>query len=64
MHLIMSAVEDGTVAGPGLRAIETVITFLVIPVVMFIVIAGLSWVGSRPRTTKKQSSVTSITSIN
>ena len=60
MHLIMSAVEDGTVAGPGLRAIETVITFLIIPVVMFIVIAGLSWVGSRPRTVKTQTSITSI----
>ncbi len=60
MHLIMSAVEDGTVAGPGLRAIETVITFLVIPVIMFIVIAGLSWIASRPRTTKTHSSLTSI----
>ena len=56
----MSTVEDGTVAGPGLRAIETVITFLIIPVAMFLVIAGLSWIGSRPRTTKKQSSITSI----
>lgn len=56
----MSAVEDGTVAGPGLRAIETVITFLVIPVVMFLVIGGLSWVGSRPRTAKTQTSITSI----
>ena len=56
----MSAVEDGTVVGPGLRAIETVITFLIIPVVMFLVIAGLSWVGSRPRTAKTQTSITSI----
>ena len=64
MYLILSAVEDGTVAGPGLRAIETVITFLIIPVAMFIVIAGLSWVGSRPRTAKTQTSITSITSIN
>ena len=60
MYSILSAVEDGTVAGPGLRAIETVITFLIIPVVMFIVIAGLSWIGSRPRTTKTQTSITSI----
>ena len=60
MHLIMSGVEDGTVAGPGLRAIETVITFLIIPVAMFLVITGLSWIGSRPRTTKKQTSITSI----
>ncbi|MSO43497.1 MAG: hypothetical protein EXQ76_04630 [Candidatus Planktophila sp.] len=60
MHLIMSAVEDGTVAGPGLRAIETVIAFLVIPVVIFLVIAGLSWVASAPRKRKTQSSITSI----
>ena len=60
MYLILSAVEDGTVAGPGLRAIETVITFLIIPVVMFIVIAGLSWITSRPRTDKVQTSITSI----
>lgn len=56
----MSAVEDGTVAGPGLRAIETVIAFLVIPVVIFLVIAGLSWVASAPRKRKTQSSITSI----
>lgn len=56
----MAVVEDGTVAGPGLRAIETVITFLIIPVAMFLVITGLSWIGSRPRTAKKQASITSI----
>ena len=60
MHLIMSAVEDGTVAGPGLSAIETLVTFFIIPVAMFFVIAGLSWVGSRPRTAKTQSSITTI----
>ena len=56
----MSAVEDGTVAGPGLSAIETLVTFFVIPVAMFFIIAGLSWVGSRPRTAKTQSSITTI----
>ena len=60
MHLIMSAIEDGTVAGKGLSAFETLVTFFVIPVAMFFVIAGLSWVGSRPRTAKTQSSITSI----
>ena len=60
MHLIMSAVEDGTVAGQGLSAIETLVTFFVIPVAMFFIIAGISWVGSRPRTTKTQSSITTI----
>ena len=56
----MNRVEDGTVAGPGLSAIETVITFFVIPVTMFFLIAGLSWVASRPRTTKTDSSITAI----
>ena len=56
----MSAVEDGTVAGPGLSAIETLVTFFIIPVAMFFIIAGLSWVGSRPRTAKTQSSITTI----
>ena len=56
----MSAVEDGTVAGPGLSAIETVVTFIIIPVAMFFVITALSWVGSRPRTAKTHSSITTI----
>ena len=60
MQFLMSTVEDGTVAGPGLSAIETAITFFVIPVGMFFIIAGLSWVVSRPRRTKTHSSITSI----
>ena len=56
----MSIVEDGTVAGPGLSAIETAITFFVIPVGMFFIIAGLSWIASRPRRTNTHSSITSI----
>ncbi|CAB4712564.1 unannotated protein [freshwater metagenome] len=60
MHLLMSSVEDGTVAGQGLSAIQTVITFIVIPVALFVVIAGLSWFGSAPRKAKSQSSITSI----
>lgn len=56
----MSAVEDGTVAGPGLSAIETIVTFLIIPVAIFSIIAGLSWIASRPRTANVQSSITSI----
>jgi len=56
----MGSVEDGTVAGPGLSAIETAVTFFVIPVAMFFIIAGLSWIASRPRSTSTESSVTSI----
>ena len=57
----MNAIEDGTVAGPGLSAIETLITYFVIPTAMFAVIAGIAWVASAPR---KESSQSSITSIN
>jgi len=60
MHFLMGSVEDGTVAGPGLSAIETAVTFFVIPVAMFFIIAGLSWIASRPRSTSTESSVTSI----
>ena len=56
----MNAVEDGTVAGPGLSAIETLVTFFVIPTALFAVIAGLSWVASAPRKKSSQSSITSI----
>jgi len=61
MNFIMSAVEDGTVAGPGLSAIETVITFILIPIALFAVIAVLSWAVSAPR---KASTTSSITTIN
>lgn len=60
MHLLMNAVEDGAVAGPGLRAIETLITFFLIPTAMFAVIAGLSWIASAPRKEKLPSLITSI----
>ncbi|MCX6440080.1 MAG: hypothetical protein NTZ91_02065 [Actinobacteria bacterium] len=61
MNFIMSAVEDGTVAGPGLSAIETVVTFILIPIALFAVIAVLSWAVSTPR---KATTTSSITSIN
>ena len=65
MHLIMGAIEDGTVAGPGLSAIETLVTFFLIPTALFLVIAGLSWIASTPRKDKtKEKTKSSITSIN
>ncbi len=56
----MSAIEDGTVAGPGLSAIQTVMTFIVIPVALFFVIASLSWIASAPRNSESESAITSI----
>ncbi len=61
----MGAIEDGTVAGPGLNVLETLVTFFLIPMTLFIVIAGLSWIASAPRKEKtKERTESSITSID
>lgn len=60
MHLLMSAVEDGLVSGPGLTVGETVFTYVVIPVALFAVIALISWIASAPREERKAQSITSI----
>ena len=60
MRLLMSQIEDGAVSGPGLSLVDTVFTFVVIPVALFSVIALLSWLASAPRKEKPQSSVSSI----
>ncbi len=60
MHLLMSAVEDGLISGPGLSVAETVFTYVVIPIALFAVIALASWLASAPRKDKSESSVTTI----
>lgn len=60
MHLLMSAVEDGFISSPGLSVSETVITYVVIPVALFAVIALVSWIASAPRDNSAESSITSI----
>ena len=60
MHLLMSAVEDGTMSGPGLTFSETVTKFVIIPIALFAVIAFTSWIISAPRKDKSESSITSI----
>ncbi len=54
------AQEDGYIPGEALSAIETVVTFVLIPIVLFFVIALLSWVSTGERKKKKSSSITSI----
>ena len=56
----MSAVEDGTMSGPGLTISETVTKFVIIPIALFAVIALTSWIVSAPRKDKSESSITSI----
>lgn len=60
MHLFMNAVEDGVIDGPGLSVTETVITYVVIPIALFAIIAIVSWIASAPRKDKSESSITSI----
>ena len=56
----MNAVEDGVIDGPGLSVTETVITYVVIPIALFAIIALVSWIASAPRKDKSESSITSI----
>lgn len=51
--------EGPIVEVPGISAIETVVTFFVIPTVMFVVISVLAYAMSKPRKAKT-SAITSI----
>ena len=61
-RLLSIAQEDGAMPGPGLSALETVVTYILIPLGIFTVIAVLSWVSTSPRRRKSRDSV--ITHIN
>jgi large-conductance mechanosensitive channel len=52
--------EDGTVAGTALSALETVITFIVIPTALFLVISLIAYAGTATRTKKTKSVITHI----
>jgi hypothetical protein len=52
----MYRIEDGSLPGPGISVFETVVTFLVIPTVMFVVISLLSYLAVMPRKSRKNSS--------
>jgi hypothetical protein len=51
--------EGPIVEFPGISVLETVVTFFVIPTVMFVVISVLAYAMSKPRTAKT-SSITTI----
>jgi hypothetical protein len=51
--------EGPIVEFPGMSVLETVVTFFVVPTVMFIVISVLAYAMSKPRSTKT-SSITTI----
>ncbi len=55
----MNPIEDGSMAGPGLSALETLITFFIIPTAMFVVISLIAYA----LTSQKKPSTSSITNI-
>jgi hypothetical protein len=52
--------EDGFVPGPGLSALETIITFVVVPTVLFLVISLLTYAGTAKRKKSTKSVITHI----
>jgi large-conductance mechanosensitive channel len=52
--------EDGFIPGPALSTLETIITFVVIPTVMFLVIWLLTYVATAPRKKSSKSVITHI----
>jgi large-conductance mechanosensitive channel len=52
--------EDGLMPGPALSALETIITFVVVPTVMFLVISLLTYAGTAKRKKSSKSVITHI----
>ena len=52
--------EDGFIPGPALSALETIITFVVVPTVMFVVISLLTYAGTAKRKKGSKSVITHI----
>ena len=59
--LARSTQEDGTLAGEGLSAIQTFVTFVAVPIALFLVIVVFTLAFTRDR--KNKPSKSSITSI-
>jgi large-conductance mechanosensitive channel len=58
--LAMINQEDGTIPGPALSALETVITFVIVPTVLFLVISLLSYAATAERKKSEKSVITHI----
>jgi hypothetical protein len=52
--------EDGTIAGPALSALETVITFIVVPTALFLVISVIAYAATGQRKKSSKSVITHI----
>ena len=60
MHLAMIAQEDGFISGPGLTLVEVVTRFVIGPILLFAVIAGVAFALSAPRDKSGKSPITHI----
>ena len=58
--LAMINQEDGTIPGLSLSALETVITFVIVPTVLFLVISLISYAATAERKKSTKSVITHI----
>jgi large-conductance mechanosensitive channel len=56
----MTIFEGPATSAPGLSVLETVVTFIVIPTVLFVVISVLTYAGTATRQKKTSSVITEI----
>jgi hypothetical protein len=56
----MTIFEGPVTSAPGLSVFETVVTFLVIPIVMFVGISVIAYALTAPKKSKAPSAITSI----
>jgi hypothetical protein len=52
--------EDGTIPGPALSALETIITFVIVPTALFLVISLIAYAGTAQRKKSAKSVITHI----
>ena len=52
--------EDGTIPGPALSALETIITFVIVPTALFLVISVIAYAGTAQRKKSAKSVITHI----
>ncbi|ASY27461.1 hypothetical protein PHILAsVB114_02110 [Candidatus Planktophila limnetica] len=52
--------EDGTIPGPALSALETVITFVIVPTALFLVISLIAYAATADRKKSEKSVITHI----
>ena len=52
--------EDGTIPGEPLSALQTIITFVVVPTALFLLISLIAYVGSAQRKKSAKSVITHI----